>query len=307
MRTLKSTLKVLLRKTFEVGQSVGVDILPRHYYSEVPDLRRLRVEAAWRSPYAMLGVAGLSTKSQLDFIRLCMTPAIFDRLRAEDTHLAACAANGAPGYGRVEADFLFAFVATQKPREIFQIGCGVSTALCLAAASHARYTPAITCVEPYPSPYLQRLAQTGAIRLMPQRAQDLEPATIEALGPDTLFFVDSSHTLDPAGEVSRIILEMLPRLKHGATVHFHDILFPYDYDRHILKDSLFFQHESVLLHAFLAYNPRFSVQASFSFLHHQAAHELTTLLPRYQPAPNHEGLAAGEGDFPSSIYLSVEA
>jgi hypothetical protein len=111
--------------------------------------------------------------------------------------------------------------------------------------------------------------------------------------------------LGPAGEVSRIILEMLPRLKAGARVHFHDIKFPYDYDRNILDSALFFQHESVLLHAFLSYNSRFRISASLSLLHYFSPEALAQHLPNYQPAENEKGLSKGEGHFPSSAYLEV--
>ena len=69
----------------------------------------------------------------------------------------------------MEADVLFAFVASQRPANIFQIGCGVSTALCLAAARFAGYTPRITCVEPYPTALLSRLAAEGRVELIHAR------------------------------------------------------------------------------------------------------------------------------------------
>jgi len=118
--------------------------------------------------------------------------------------------------------------------------------------------------------------------------------------------VDSSHTLGPAGEVSRIVLEMLPRLKASSWVHFHDIKFPYDYDRHILDSALFFSHESALLHAFLVYNNRFRILASLSMLHYIRPETLVKYLPNYKPARNDEGLNNDGGHFPSSIYLGVE-
>ena len=107
--------------------------------------------------------------------------------------------------------------------------------------------------------------------------------------------------------VSRIVLEMLPRLKAGACVHFHDITFPYDYSRHVLDSALFFQHESVLLHAFLAFNSRFRLLAALSMLHYAAPQKLAECLPNYRPAANDGGLNAGNGHFPSSAYLQVVA
>ena len=183
------------------------------------------------------------------------------------------------------------------------MGCGVSTALCVAAADFAGYAPKITCVEPYPTPLLKRLSSEGGIRLMECPAQDVDLSALDALSGDLLFFVDSSHTLGPSGEVSRIMLEMLPRLKKRATVHFHDIFFPYDYARNIVKEALFFWHESVLLHSFLAYNERYAILASCSMLHYEKQVELQALLTSYAPAKDDQGLSAGKGHFPSSIYL----
>ena len=51
-------------------------------------------------------------------------------------------------------------------------------------------------------------------------------------------------------------------LAAGAWVHFHDIYFPYDYQRGILDDELFFSNESVLLHALLINNRALTVRAA---------------------------------------------
>jgi hypothetical protein len=294
-----------LHQSFLIGQRLGFDILPRHLYSEIPDIRALKNHGSWKEPFSMIGVSGAAFEPQLTFVGNCLTPDVVAHLITTDVYAAACRDNGSPGYGRVEADILFAYIANHKPAEIFQIGCGVSTALCVAAARYAGYSPRITCIEPFPTPLLIRLAEQGSIRLERIRAQLIDLSSIEALSADVLFFVDSSHTLGPAGEVSRIVLEMLPRLKKGAVIHFHDILFPYDYAPDILKDALFFQHESVLLHAFMTYNARFSILASCSMLHYGAQQALRTLLPNYSPAQHDCGLLAGAGHFPSATYIRV--
>jgi hypothetical protein len=304
-RTLKNILKSGMRKAFEGGQRLGVDILPRHFYSEIPDLRQLRQSGHWMKPFSMIGVAGAGVEEQLIFARQVCPQPMVDTLRDGDLHRRACAENGEPGYGPVEADFLYAFVRSTKPRQILQIGCGVSTAVCLMAAEAAGYVPEITCIDPYPTDYLKRLAREGKITLVEQKVETLDVDGIARMGDDLLFFVDSTHTLGPAGEVSRIILEMLPRLKAGAWVHFHDISFPYDYDRNTLDSALVFPHESVLLHAFLAYNSRFRLCASLAMLHYAAPAELARLVPNYQPAGNNEGLATSPGHFPSAAYLQV--
>ncbi|MEM8599966.1 MAG: class I SAM-dependent methyltransferase [Bacteroidota bacterium] len=296
-----------MKKAFEQGQRLGVDVLPRHFYSEIPNIHELRTTTAWRRPFTMIGVPGAEVAPQLAFVEGCCSSTVTEQLKAAPMYEQAASHNGEEGYGPTEADFLYAYVYTHQPAQIFQIGCGASTAICQLAAAAAGYTPEIICVEPFPTPFLSQEAEAGRITLIHEKAQELDYAVIEGLREDVFFFVDSTHTLGPSGEVSRIILEMLPRLKKGAHVHFHDINFPYDYHRKILEDRLFFWHESVLLHAFLTYNSRFKVLASLSMLHYEARDDLKRLLPNYRPALDDQGLNMSDGHFPNAIYLEVVA
>jgi Methyltransferase domain len=304
-RAVKNAVKRLMATAFAVGQRVGVDILPHHFYSEIPDLRKLRRTVHWRRPYSMTGVAGANPDEQLAFARSVVNDDLRRRIGRGNVHSMACARNGEPGYGPVEADFLFAFVAAQKPGRIVQIGCGVSTALCLMAAREAGYAPALTCVEPYPNAFLRSAAAAGDITLIDRPAETLDYGFFAGLGPGDLFFVDSSHTLGPAGEVTRIVLEMLPRLPAGVRVHFHDIWFPYDFSGDILNGELFFWHETALLHAYLAFNSRTRILVSLSMLHYARRAELAALIPTYRPREDKDGLAVSPGHYPTAIYLEV--
>lgn len=121
-----------------------------------------------------------------------------------------------------------------------------------------------------------------------------------------LLFIDSTHTVGPGREVNFLILEVLPRLKKGVYVHFHDIYFPYDYKRGLLIDALFFSNESTLLHAFLSQNCDCRIALSLSMLHYTAPDDLKNHLPNYIPQINNFGLkinANPKGHFPSSTYL----
>ena len=120
-----------------------------------------------------------------------------------------------------------------------------------------------------------------------------------------LLFIDSTHTVKPGSEVNYLILEVLPRLPTGSWVHFHDIYFPYDYPRNMMTTNLVFPNESVLLHAFLTDNQKYTLRASLSMLHYEKSSDLQSFLPNYRPSKNLHGMAASEGDFPSSVYLQA--
>lgn len=296
----------LIRSTIELGQRLGANITPNHYYSEFPDLGFLKRESYWREPWSMVGVQGAegsgAVAEQLAFARACCLP-YRDVLATARIHEAACADNGESGFGRIEADFLYCFVRSTKPRRIVQVGCGVSTSVILQAASAEGYEVELVCVEPYPSGYLQRLQQEGRIRLHRELAQKADLDTLTNLDAKDLLFVDSTHTVRLGSEVPRLILEVLPRLRTGVMVHFHDIYFPYDFPPDVLGNELFFARESAFLHAFLAMNHSYRVLAALSTLHHASPDGLKAILPRYNPMVMRDARVLAKGDFPSSVYL----
>jgi hypothetical protein len=255
----------------------------------------------------MTGVAGADIESQMSFLRACGLPPLPERLKRGGIYEHACQQNGEPGYGPVEADFLFCFISTKRPQKIVQVGSGVSTAVILLAAKEAGYQPQIVCVDPFPTGYLTRAAEHKLIELIPKPAQEVDLNVLTGLGAGDLLFVDSTHATRPGSEVNRIVLEVLPRLPSGSFVHFHDIYFPYDYQSTLLT-TLFFGGESTLLHAFLIDNRRYSIAASLSMLHHACPQQMQLLLPNYRPAVMHYGLhtaGVNSGHFPSATYLSV--
>jgi len=298
---MKAKLKQLLSQAFIVGQRFKFDVLPRHFYSEIPDINLLRRTQWWRKPYSLKGLSGLSPLQQWHWLENVISAEDRAFINANEIHPDACRENGFVGYGELEAELLYGFLRWSKPKRIIQIGCGVSTAVCLRAFEGQEVE--ITCVEPYPNDFLKRSEAEGKIKLVGDPVQELDPGFVEVLGENDLFFVDSTHTLGPAGEVSRIILELLPRLREGVYAHFHDIWFPYDYYRHILSKPQFFWHETVLLMAFLTYNSDFEMLCSTSMLHYEKQAELKGLFSHYQPGRHEDGICVEDGHYPSALYL----
>jgi hypothetical protein len=306
---VKALVKKLLHTAFMTGQQFKLDILPRHFYSSIPDFRELRRDTSWKRPTSMYGIAGSDLEGQLAFAAECCGAGRGTQAYESRIHAVACEQNQAEGFGRVEANFLFCFIIHIRPRKIIQAGSGVSTSVILQAAAVAGYEPEIVCIDPYPTGYLERLSQQGKIRLIAKRAQDVALEDLTALAVNDLFFVDSTHTVKPGSEVNRIILEVMPRLPSGCFVHFHDINFPYDYQSDLMK-TLFFWGETSLLHAFLTDNKRYRIAVATSMLHYGKPRELGALLPDYRPALMDHGLRVSpehpfDKHIPTSVYLEV--
>ena len=305
-RNLKMLAKRGWHRAFGLLQRAGVNLLPQHFYSCVPDLGDLGRRNDWRRPRTMFGINQRGIDGQLALLGEWIMPQR-EHLRSRSIHQDALVGGGGDGgYGEIEADVLFAFVATRMPRRIIQIGCGVSTAAMLMAAETAGYSPEIICIEPYPSAWLRDASTKGSIRLVAQPAQVVDFDVIADLGDGDLLFIDSTHAVKPGSEVNYLIHEVLPRLRAGVWVHFHDIYFPYDYTRDVLDGDLFFPQESTLLHAFLTGNTRYRMEVSLSMVHYAAAQGLQRLIPKYRPGTQSDGLRGpGNGHFPSSAWLSV--
>jgi predicted O-methyltransferase YrrM len=298
-----------LRQLFEIGQRAGFDVLPRHFYSEIPSIADLRRDRAWRAPHDMSSVQGSDMPSQLAFLRSCCPPTVVERM-PPTLYDDACDDNGAVGFGPIEAQVLYCFIATRRPRRIVQIGCGVSTAVILRACRDWDHPAEVICMDPYPTRFLSDVAAAGDIELIRDKAQTVALSQLTSLHGEDLLFVDSTHTVKPGSEVSRVILDVLPRLAPDVYVHFHDVVFPYDYAPGILGGDLFFWNESVLLQAFLTDNTRSSLRVALSMVHHADPQALRELLPTYRPARFEDGVMLdplGMAHFPSSAYTQIVA
>lgn len=306
VRSLKTLAKRGWHRSFRLLQRAGINLLPEHFYSAVPNLADLERRSDWRKPRSMHGILQRDVDAQVALVGAWVSPHA-EVLRTRSIHRDAFVGGGADGgYGEIEAEVLFGFVATNKPRRITQVGCGVSTAICLSAAERAGYKPDIVCLEPYPSSYLKGAADKGTIRLIGQPAQTVDYEVIADLDDGDLLFIDSTHAVKPGSEVNYLIHEVLPRLKPRVWVHFHDIYFPYDYTRDALDGDMLFPQESSLLYAFLVGNSRFKIEASLSMIHYARPDALRRLIPKYRPSRQIDGLRMStEGHFPSSAWLRV--
>jgi hypothetical protein len=92
-------------------------------------------------------------------------------------------------------------------------------------------------------------------------------------------FVDTTHTVKIAGDVNRIVLDVLPILAPGVMVHFHDIYLPWEYPREFIVERRFFWAEQDLLQAFLAFNQQFEVLFATHALHRRQAKAVAELVP----------------------------
>jgi hypothetical protein len=310
-RELKDIAKRALFEVHRAALRAGVIVLPNHYYVGVPDVNALRRSAAtWARRSELLGI-DCDLDGQVARIRDICAP-FEPEFRGNPFYEDAVSRSSGPGFGYIEAQALHGVVRHLKPRQIIEVGSGVSTRCSLAATAMNEEEGAprcdVTCIEPHPSSWLE----SANIRLIRTEVQCLGFELFEALDAGSLLFIDSSHTVKVGGDVNYLILEVLPLLRAGVLVHFHDIFMPYDYARNALT-SLEHPQETVLLHAFLIGNRNVEILFSLSHLHYDRSDCLLEIFPEYRPQPDSNGLReGGYGSFtavsehsPSSTYLRI--
>lgn len=127
----------------------------------------------------------------------------------------------------------------------------------------------MTFIEPYPERLLSLLKEKDNQnhKTMVNNVQDIELEVFDKLNENDILFVDSSHVTKTHSDVNWILFEILPRLKKGVLIHFHDIFYPFEYPKQwVLNQKGFGWNEGYILKAFLMYNNQFKILMFNTFL-----------------------------------------
>lgn len=167
-----------------------------------------------------------------------------------------------------DATILRAMILAMKPNRIIEIGSGFSSACMLDALDESgNFEANVTFIEPYAERLLGLLrpADQQRCKIIQQPVQALEVGLFETLEPNDILFIDSTHVLKTGSDVHFELFEILPRLKNGVLIHFHDIHYPFEYPESWIFDQNYSWNEIYALRAFLMYNHEFEVVYFNSF------------------------------------------
>ena len=185
-------------------------------------------------------------------------------------------------FGAGDGEILYAMVRSFKPRRIIEVGAGYSTLMIREALRRNDSDCRHICVEPYEVPWLEQVG----VEVARKRVQDLPVSLFQELKADDILFIDSSHMIRPQGDVLFEILEVLPSLKPGVLVHFHDIFTPRDYPDAWVFDLRRFWNEQYLLEAYLSENPRYEVLLATNQLFYDAREPFLEACPVLRQHPD---------------------
>jgi hypothetical protein len=184
-------------------------------------------------------------------------------------------------YGPGDAEALYAMLRHLRPTTVIEVGSGHSTLISAAALQRtAEEGRPGRLVALDPAPRLDFPPELAS--LVEHRAQPIEAAPPElfgALGAGDVLFIDSSHVAKLGSDVTRLVLDILPRLAAGVHVHFHDIFLPWEYPRRLVEREDKFWNEQYLLHAFLIGNGSYEVALGLHALTRADRARAATVIP----------------------------
>ena len=172
-----------------------------------------------------------------------------------------------PYFSEQEGLILTSMMLKYKPARIIEVGSGFSTAL-MYDINNLYFNNSIKIVSIEPNP--DRLEflfgdEYNNINLNKCELQTISFNIFEELKENDLLFIDSSHVSKVGSDVNYIFFEILPRLSPGVIVHFHDILFPFEYPQYLHNKGCYW-NENYIMRAFLEYNSNFKIEFFGDFM-----------------------------------------
>lgn len=223
---------------------------PGHFYSPLVEpsaLKKIRYRSVLASEFTF------DSDSQWTELETC-----FQRLNNSASELSDSTATYFKlndQFSLSDARIYMGILARYTPSKIVEVGSGWSSAVAVDYRISNRLDFSISVYEPFP----ERLLSIG----MPEDSFTIRESNVinltdfsdfEGLKRGDILFVDSSHVVKTGSELLTIMFEIIPRLKSGVLIHFHDIFDCFDYPVTWIMDEKRSWNESYFLRALLQGN-----------------------------------------------------
>jgi hypothetical protein len=172
-------------------------------------------------------------------------------------------------YGYTDSVILFSVIRHFKPERIIEIGSGFSSAVILDTNElFFQKKINLAFVEPHPE-RLHSIMNHDDIKeatIIQNEVQVITLDLFEKLQAGDILFIDSTHVAKTGSDVNFILFDILPVLKSGVIIHFHDVSYPFEYPKEWVYKGRNW-NETYFLKAFLMYNMDFEIIFFSDYMH----------------------------------------
>lgn len=279
-------IRGIVRRIKLIRAALELYIPPGHYYSPIISKIEVRQDAE-RIFEKQTELKGINInyevqKQYLEIFREYYT----DFLRDYDTKNTTKTYTPDNGfYSYTDGIFLYGIIRHFKPSSIIEVGSGYSSALMYDVCHHyLNGNVTLNFIEPYPEERLLNIisGKNKNVEIIKSKVQQTEVSKFKDLNENDILFIDSSHVSKTGSDLNFLLFEVLPYLKKGVLIHFHDIYYPFEYPQsHVLGNRWFSWNEAYILRAFLTYNTAFEIIFWNSYLEKKDNDFLKEHFPKY--------------------------
>jgi predicted O-methyltransferase YrrM len=244
---------------------------PGHYYSPIVsvDEVKAREQEIWKDLSSSdLPDINLRTKEQLDLME-SLQPYYRDIPFEEEKKQNLRYYFQNEMYSFTDGIILYSLIRHLKPKRIIEVGSGFSSALMLDV-NQLFFGNEIELhfIEPNPERLYNNISEQDkkSTAILPKKVQEVLPSYFEQLEAGDILFIDSTHVAKTGSDVNYIFFEILPRLKPGVWIHFHDIFYPFEYPKGWVYDGRNW-NENYFLRSFLMNNEDYAIRLFPHYLH----------------------------------------
>lgn len=243
MGIIKTTRKFIYRFA---EKYLKIHITPAHYYSPIPNLDEIdhNIHDKINDCIGM----DFNEDKQIDFLNVISNKYLSEFKPSINT-----------GLSEIDSFVLYSVIREFKPKTFIEIGSGETTKITLNALKKNKDENGVnfkfTAIEPYPKSYLYSLI-SDEFELIVDKVQNVN---VEKFKNVDILFIDSSHVSKIGSDVNYEMLQILPVIKVGAIVHWHDIMIPVDYPKLWIEHGNMFWNETYMVQTFMMFNKSFRI------------------------------------------------
>ena len=227
-----------------------------HYHSTIPSVSDLK-RGDKRFPYKGIQIDWEAQLDLLNDLSSYYAELPFDESPSKATNYFY--QNNYFSYS--DAIVLFCMMNHFKPGKIIELGSGLSTACVIDSILHSKLSTRIRAFDLDDSRVREFIPESSSYEFFSFERIDIRDIDIEvfqALESADILFIDSSHVSKYNSDLNHILFEILPCLKPGVLIHFHDVFRNFEYPPSWIEEGIYW-NEQYMLRAFLQYNNDFEV------------------------------------------------
>lgn len=158
-----------------------------------------------------------------------------------------------PWFLCLDSFILYSMLGFYKSENYIEIGSGNSTKFARRSIKDNQLRTRLISIDPEPRAEIDQIAD----EIIRKPVEEVDVTFFDQLNAGDILFVDNSHRCFMNSDATVIFIDILPRLKPGVIVEFHDIFLPNDYPPH--WGERYYSEQYLLAAYLLAEGKRFDI------------------------------------------------